>query len=230
MSSHILTVSAIQKISVSDKIDGMKNRIEEIRRAKRMSMDALALAVSTTASTINKLEKGQMRLTDKWIGPIAKALGVAPGDLFAKGGFSEQLPEYEARPPKSLPVYGLAAASIRGLHRMDNDPIEFVSPPPTLTTVRDAYALIVTGTSMEPRYFAGDLIFVHPGRPVRQGDHVVIQEALDGGTAVSVKRFEREANGELVATQYNPLAEIRFKRSNIIAVHRVMTQNELFGY
>ena len=89
--------------------------------------------------------------------------------------------------------------------------------------------LFVTGSSMEPRYFAGDVIFVHPHKPVRQGDHVVIQEALHGGTVVSVKRFERFTDGHIVTTQYNPLAEVRFRRETVDAMHRVLTPNEIAG-
>lgn len=158
----------------------MSNRIEEIRRAKRLSMEALALAIGTTASTVNKLEKGQMRLTDKWIAPIARALGVTPGELFDRSesagiGFAEPGNRF-------IPVFGLAAGAVRGNHRMDNDPVEHLLAPPALAHVRDAYALIVTGTSMEPRYYSGEVVFIHPHRPVRGGDHVVLQERLDGGT------------------------------------------------
>ncbi|MDZ7824144.1 MAG: helix-turn-helix transcriptional regulator [Ahrensia sp.] len=68
------------------------NNIERIRRDKKMSMQTLADILnsdpqndinSAAGSIISKIEKGQIRLSDKWIRPIAKALNVTPNDLFA---------------------------------------------------------------------------------------------------------------------------------------------------
>jgi len=200
------------------------NNIRKLRRNKSMSMEALAVAVGTTAPTINKIEKSQMRLTDKYMGKIANALGISVSALLGDSAADEPSAE-----PKTMPVYGLAAAAPRGAFTMTTDAVEYVAAPPALTGVRDAYALIVTGASMEPRYFAGDIIFVNPNRPPRPGDHVVIQEALNGGVAASIKRFEKQSEDEVVTTQYNPLAVIRFKRSVITAVHRVLTSNEILN-
>lgn len=46
-------------------------------------MHALAEAAGTTGSTINKLEKGVMRLTTDWMEKIAVALEVQPAELLA---------------------------------------------------------------------------------------------------------------------------------------------------
>ena len=59
----------------------MKNRITEIRRAKGLSLAAVAIAVGTTKSQIKKLEDGDRRLTLDWMHPISKALGVSLTDL-----------------------------------------------------------------------------------------------------------------------------------------------------
>lgn len=130
---------------------------------------------------------------------------------------------------RNLPVYGLAAGAIVGQLAMTNDPIEYVKSPDALEKVRGAYALIVTGSSMEPRYVAGDVIFVNPNRPPRQGDHVVIQEATEDGTVTSIKRYEKMTDFHVVTTQYNPLTEIKFLRAQVMAVHRVLTPNEVAG-
>lgn len=132
-------------------------------------------------------------------------------------------------PSQDVPVYGLAAGSVTGHLTMSNEPIEWVEAPRGVEKIRDCYALIVTGTSMLPLYTPGETIFIAPHRPIRQGDHVVIQEAQSGGTVTSVKRFERQDADHVFATQYNPLAEIRFNRSAIDAMHRVLTANEVAG-
>lgn len=203
----------------------MANRIEEIRRAKKMSMEALALAIGTSAPTINKLEKGQMRLSDKWLGPIARALDVSPGALL---GDNE---EGAAPKQRSIPVYGMAAGAFAGAFTMTSDEVERVPAPPGLAHVRDAYALIVTGSSMEPRYFAGDTIFVNPHRPPRPGDHVIVQirDHRPEGRQTFIKRYVGETHGAVVVSQYNPPMNTEWKREQVSLLHRVLTTNELLG-
>ncbi len=59
----------------------MKNRIAQIRQLKGMSLTEVANAASTTKAQIQKLEKGEGRLTLDWIERIARALGVSVVDL-----------------------------------------------------------------------------------------------------------------------------------------------------
>lgn len=209
----------------------MTNRIRELRRAKDMSMEQLGLAIGTDASTINKLEKGKTRLSDRWIGPIADALQVSKGELFEAPPTTATAQQPAASQIRQLPVYGLAAGSLAGQTVMTVEPIEFAPCPPGLVTVRDAYALMVKGSSMEPRYYAGDLIFIHPHRPVRPGDHAVIQVRKDpaGETETWIKRFRGETEKDVLTEQYNPPANMNFARKYVAAVHRVLTVNELLG-
>lgn len=67
----------------------MKNRIAQIRQLKGMSLTEVATAASTTKAQIQKLEKGERRLTLDWMERIARALGVSVIDLIP-GGASNQ--------------------------------------------------------------------------------------------------------------------------------------------
>lgn len=202
------------------------NRIRELRRARNLSMEALALEIGTSAPTVNKLEKGQMRLSDRWLAPLAVALGVTPGALLG-----DDSGERSAPPAPQIPVYGLAAGAFNGLSRMDADPVEWLDCPPALSRVKGAYALIVKGVSMEPRFQNGDLVFINPNRPPRPGDDVIIQVQVhaQAPTETWIKRLLREEAETLTVRQFNPLAEMSFKRAHVKALHRVLTVNELFG-
>ena len=112
---------------------------------------------------------------------------------------------------------------------MTNEPVDYLTAPPGLINVRDGYALFVTGNSMEPRYMAGEPVFINPHRPVRAGDHVVIQEERDGGIQVSIKLFEKTDDTHVICRQYNPESQVKFLLKRVRAVHKVMTPNELFG-
>ena len=63
----------------------MKNRIAPIRQLKGMSLTEVAAAASTTKAQIQKLEKGERRLTLDWMERIARALGVSVVDLIPSG-------------------------------------------------------------------------------------------------------------------------------------------------
>ena len=62
------------------------NRIKTLRKDRGWSMEQLAEACNppTTASQINKLEKGQRKLNDEWLERLAKALGVKPYELLGQ--------------------------------------------------------------------------------------------------------------------------------------------------
>lgn len=96
---------------------------------------------------------------------------------------------------------------------------------------KDIYAVYVEGNSMEPQYFPGDLIFVHPHRPPRFGDPVIVQcqngseEAAEATLGILHKRTAEL----LILRKHNPSAEVSIKRDRIISTHKVLTNNDLYG-
>lgn len=206
----------------------LPNRVRELRKAKQLSLEDLAEAAHTDFSTIAKIETGKLRLSDKWIAPLAKRLGVSPGDLFlVEGGAPAPRPKsIEAR---SLPVFGLAAGAVAGEHQMSDGPIDEIPAPPGLAHVVGAYALLVHGESMMPRYYPRDRLYINPHQAVVAGDHVVIQTRNHDGDIVTtwVKRYDGTDGDEVLAWQYNPPAKIRFKKKHVLYIHRVLPINEL---
>jgi transcriptional regulator with XRE-family HTH domain len=69
------------------------NLLNRLRTGRGWSMEALARRVNTTASTINKLEKGQMQLTEEWLTRLSDAFDVRKSELLgenqADGGLIE---------------------------------------------------------------------------------------------------------------------------------------------
>ena len=59
----------------------MDNRIKELRDARGWSMRELAARANTSASTINKLEKGETVLNVLWMQRLAKIFDIAPESL-----------------------------------------------------------------------------------------------------------------------------------------------------
>ncbi|MCB9993092.1 MAG: S24 family peptidase [Hyphomicrobiaceae bacterium] len=134
---------------------------------------------------------------------------------------------------KDVPVLGTAAgaATGHGAFQITTDVIDYVLRPAGLATAKDIYALYVEGSSMEPRFFPGDLIYVSPHKPVRIGDVVVIQEpdTNNGEPQAFIKLLERRTAERIITRQYNPDATIEFRARDGVKIHKVLTNNELYG-
>ncbi len=118
-----------------------------------------------------------------------------------------------------------------GAWEMEARVIDYVRRPPALVTVPDAYAFFVSGTSMIPEHRPGDLRFVHPYTPPRQGDSVVIQARYNShdGIEAFLAHYDHRNGEKLFVTKLNPAATVEFDLRYVQAVHRVLTMNELFG-
>jgi transcriptional regulator with XRE-family HTH domain len=77
----------------------MENRIKQLREARGWSMRKLAEKVSTSASTINKLEKGETTLNVHWMERLARIFEVSAAELLGsasdKVGFQEDVVPHE---------------------------------------------------------------------------------------------------------------------------------------
>lgn len=145
------------------------------------------------------------------------------------------LEQLRAAMPLNMPVYGTVAASLavrhEGAFEMENRVIEFVRRPPALFAVPDAYAFYVAGNSMVPAHMPGEVRFVHPYRPARQGDTVVIQAqyADHAGIEAFLGLYERRTAETVYIRKLNPASTVEFASRYVRAIHRVLTMNELFG-
>ncbi|SKA20220.1 LexA family transcriptional regulator [Consotaella salsifontis] len=126
-----------------------------------------------------------------------------------------------------LPVLGQAVAGSDGRYIFNGDIVDWVPMPPQLDGVKGAYGVYVDGESMTPRYMPGELVHVHPNRPPRRGDDVVVQVACDdmehGGAPWGfIKRFEGFSGSKLVLFQYNPAMTLEFDRDDVVSVHTIV--------
>jgi len=125
-----------------------------------------------------------------------------------------------------LTLYSSALAGQWGAFMLDAEKAGVVAAPPSLEGTVDAYAVHIVGDSMEPRYRAGEIVFVHPWKPVRKDDYVVVQIAQDGHVMGMIKRFVSQSETELVLEQLNPSQTIRLEATTIKSVHRIVASSE----
>lgn len=111
-----------------------------------------------------------------------------------------------------LPVYASAEGG-GGAIIITSEPIDFVRRPEPLLSVRDGYGCYVIGDNMSPAYEQGDLLLVHPGRPVRPGDDCVfIRGQDDGAQQALVKRLLRISPEKWRVRQFNPTRDFDLDR------------------
>jgi phage repressor protein C with HTH and peptisase S24 domain len=197
----------------------MANRIREFRERARLSMQALADRAGTTASQINKLEKGERRLTVDWMVRVARALEIDPKELVEfesyrppGGGISDVgLPRTLAGTPvdlgtPDLPVLGRAQGGPQGVLMLpvEQQPVDWTYRPPQLRKVKDAFAVFAYDDSMHPMYKHGQVLWVHPHMPIKPGDGVLVVKTSDEAL---IKEFVRRSDAEIMLRQYRPREE-----------------------
>lgn len=134
--------------------------------------------------------------------------------------------------PRDLPIRGIAACSSGdGAFQFGANPVDWARRPPAFNGVREAYALYMSGDSMEPRLFQGDLVMVHPSRPVRPGDLAIfiLKDGSNEPEYSFCKVFVSDRGGVVTVRQYNPEMTREFPHEHILARHRVMEMADLFG-
>jgi phage repressor protein C with HTH and peptisase S24 domain len=134
--------------------------------------------------------------------------------------------------PEDVPVLGTALGGAQGGDfTMQGDSGLRVRRPPRLAGRDDVFALFVSGTSMEPRFQSGDLIFLEKKRPPQVNDYVVVELQPDEGgvQAAYVKRLLGITPTKLKLEQYNPPGVVEIDRTIVLQIIRVMTTHDLLG-
>jgi len=154
---------------------------------------------------------------------------IYPPDSQWTATFKESNPDspvtVPAPPPgaRDLPVLGEARGGENGFFLTNGEVLAYAERPPALRNVRHAYALVMRGTSMEPRYFEGELLCIHPLRPVHRDNFVHI-ELHDGRSYV--KQFLRRDDEWLWLRQLNPEATVQFRNVDIKHCRRIIATAE----
>ena len=204
--------------------DERRNRIKVLAAEKGLTIAELAVGIGVQPHTLRRYTRHEaqprLELADK----IADFFGCTREDVL--GETRAKVSPLPVLPPASqarnIPVYG-AAQGGAGFDITDvTSPVDYIRAPEYLSGSSTAYAVLVVGDSMEPRFCAGETLFVHPGLPPRPGDDVVLQLRAGAETHSLVKRFVNKQNGGVIVKQLNPDREVRFDSDDVIAVHKIV--------
>ena len=163
---------------------------------------------------------------------LGKALNVDPHWLFGKESDPSPKPSRPINAPKmsigpvaTIPVYSCALAGSDGSIEISPTVMDATEAPPQLSGVSEAYAVRVSGDSMEPRYESGETVYVHPREPIKKGVYVVAQisDTNETGAVMGyIKRFVSADDQNLILEQFNPPKKLKFSRNRVHSIHKIV--------
>jgi phage repressor protein C with HTH and peptisase S24 domain len=164
--------------------------IDRLAARAGLSASGLARRAGLDPTTFNKSKRITAQGRARWPSTesIAKAL-VATGTPFDT--FVTLIEPSGSVAARSVPLLGFAEAGTGGYFDDGGFPAGAGWDEIAFPSVSDehAYALEVSGQSMEPAYRDGDVIVVSPAAPVRRGDRVVVRTR---GGEVMAKELKRK--------------------------------------
>ncbi|MDF2809538.1 MAG: Repressor protein [Microvirga sp.] len=224
--------------------------VRETREKKGWSQTRLAEEAGISQQAVTQIETGATKApTNSWR-RIASALEI-PEELFAElmrdaqrgarrerggatvrypavgGGLLHTAPPMPVRPYRKIPVLGRVAGSPFGEgHLIMNQTVDQTDCPPWIDDAVDSYALYVVGASMIPRFYPGEMVFVHPWKQPRPDDFVVaqIRDPNTDDIFGYVKQFIGFDKKGLRLRQFNPKLEdlAPFPAGDVHALHKII--------
>jgi len=187
-----------------------------------LSASGLAKKAGLDPTTFNKSKRITPQGRQRWPSTesVARSLEATgtPLDVFV------QLIEDAEQPiaKKTIPLLGLAQAGKGGFFDDAGFPVghgwdEIPSPA---VTDEHAYALEISGDSMEPAYRTDTLLIVSPAASIRRGDRVVVKTR---GGEVMVKELKRRTGKSVELGSINPAHATRtLAPRDVLWMHRVL--------
>jgi len=182
--------------------------IDRLAEAYGMTPSGLARRAGLDPTTFNRSKRKTKDGKERWpstesLAKVLRATGASFAEFVALVGEGG-----DGQLAQRIPVIGHAQAGQEGFFDDAGYPTGQGWDEVLFPHIGDphAYALEISGDSMEPVYRDGDLIVVAPGASVRRGDRVVVK-TLDG--EVMAKELVRQTARRIELTSLNRLHQDR---------------------
>lgn len=181
--------------------------IDRLARDHGFSPSGLARKSGLDPTTFNKSKRVTREGKLRWPSTesIAKILGATGASLADFLAYIEGGARKGERP---IPILGMAQAGSKGYFDDAGYPVGagWDEVPTPFVTDEHAYALEISGDSMNPVYRDGDVVIVSPSSGIRRGDRVVLR-TKDG--EVMAKQLRRKTANRIELQSLNPDYEDR---------------------
>jgi len=175
--------------------------IDRLAARAGLSASGLARRAGLDPTTFNKSKRITPQGRARWPSTesIAKALAATGTSIET---FVELITSGAGAAARAVPLLGFAEAGAGGYFDDAGFPVGEGWDEIAFPAVSDehAYALEISGHSMEPAYRDGDVIVVSPAAPVRRGDRVVVRTR---GGEVMAKELKRRTTKSIELASLN---------------------------
>lgn len=159
--------------------------IKQARMKAQISQDELAKRLGyKSRSTIAKIESGENDLTQKKVAAFAKALNVSI-DFLMDGNRNENNSQGTRIPVLGTIVAGIPITAVENI-------IDYEEIPQEMAKTGEYFALVVKGSSMEPKIYEGDVVIVKKQSTVDNGDIAIV---LVNGNEATIKQIQCSPSG-----------------------------------
>ena len=211
-------------------------RLKELREQAGLTMRAVSEALGWSLTRYQHYEDRYKRRflpfeLARDLETIFAPHGVESGAVLQLAGIEPSQPVNQRRgepvasrpiaaqaPQRDLPVMGAVKGGSEGFHFNAGEPVEYVERPANLRGVVNALALYMDGDSMEPRYYAGELLYVNPNRPLTRNCFVAVELADGQGL---IRQFLRRGESDVVLRQFNPAKDQHVKAGDVKRIYRI---------
>jgi phage repressor protein C with HTH and peptisase S24 domain len=198
--------------------------IEGLAARYDMSVSGLARKAGLDSTAFNVSKRTSPEGRKRWpstesIAKILQATGASLEDFLFAGGAGGQV-------SRKIPLIGFAQAGSGGFFDDGGFPAGSAWDEASFPSVADehAYALEISGDSMQPVYRDGDVIIVSPAAAIRRGDRVVVR-SREG--EVLAKELKRQTGKTLELKSLNAEHEDRvFATSDIDWMARIVWSSQ----
>ena len=197
--------------------------IDRLAEKHGMSPSGLARRSGLDPTTFNKSKRITKEGKQRWPSTesVAKILS-ATGDSLAE--FVAQMGEENASVlAQRVPVIGYAQAGDKGYFDDAGYPTGSGWDEVLFPQIGDlhAFALEISGDSMEPIYRDGDTIIISPAAGIRRGDRVVVKTRDGEVMAKELARLERPQGRAHVTQSRAPRPQPGYRRDRLDRPHRL---------
>jgi phage repressor protein C with HTH and peptisase S24 domain len=201
--------------------------LDTLAAEQGLSPSALARRAGLDPTTFNPSKRIMPDGRPRWVSTesLAKVLdatGTTLDGFCALVSGARALPNAARAAARRIPLIGLAQAGREGFFDDGGYPVGGSWDEVSLPEIADphAYALEISGDSMEPVFRDGDLVIVSPAAPVRRGDRVVARTAKG---EVMAKQLGRRSARRVELKSLNPdHVDRTFELADIAWIHRII--------
>jgi phage repressor protein C with HTH and peptisase S24 domain len=192
-----------------------------------LSASGLARRAGLDPTTFNPSKRRMPDGRARWpstesIAKVLTATGADLNEFTALVEGARALPAGSRAALRRVPLIGFAQAGSDGYFDDGGYPVGGGWDEVSLPEISDpnAYALEISGESMEPVFRDGDLVIVSPAAPVRRGDRVVVRTRKG---EVMAKELQRRSAKRVELLSLNPAhPSYSFELADIAWLHRIV--------